>query len=173
VPEIAENNNLKISIDKAESIEDNKGNLIKISDLMHFDSESDADKFAMKLISELKPEQPIQKLDIITQMASDYDVLVAQKSVFPGGSVNLRVAYGTSGDSHTGYVTYNDTYTTFTGFTLGFEWNESTCNSYVTSSGKDIFAYTSGTLDYYLFFDGFISLYSAPVSLSGYAYAIR
>lgn len=168
-----------IPVGEAKYIETHNGELIEISDLLSFETNEEANQFSENI--ELELSRPIKLnpsnlgsvINQITPMSTNYDVIVASRNVAIFGKINLRVAYATSGSSHTGIITYQKAYTTFTGFTFGFGWDERICYSYVTASGKDIYAYTSGTLDYYILVEGFIKYYSVPVTLSGYAYAVR
>lgn len=164
---------LQTPVGEAEYIDTGKGDLIKISDLFSFETEEEAAKFLETITSELSKSIQFNAATQITPMATYGDTLVSRKIVSFTAYINLRVSYTTSGNSNTGYITSHNAYTTFTGFNLGFGWDERICYSQITSSGKDIYAYTSGTLDFYLLVDGFIRLYSKPVTLSGYAYAIR
>jgi hypothetical protein len=88
-------------------------------------------------------------------------------------TISLKLRYSTSGNGNTGTITSLDPYTTFTGFTLGFDWTENTIGATISSSGKDVHVYTDGTLDYYLLIDGLIKLYSKPISMSGNVSVIR
>ena len=141
LPYCPEGEILSVSVGEAKYIDDGIGNLLKISDLLRFETEEDADEFSETIKLELS--RPIQSnlADQIAPMATHEDVIVDQRKVSFAGSINLGVAYSTSGDSNTGYITYHNAYTTFTGFTLGFDWVEQYCNSQVTSSGKDIYAH--------------------------------
>lgn len=98
--------------------------------------------------------------------STDGDAVVASRSVGVSGTIKLRVSYGTTGNSNTGSISYVSPYTTFTGFTLGFGWTEEDIG-YDIRNGKDIYAHTDGTLDYYILVEGTVKLYSKPVSLSG------
>lgn len=167
---------LSIPVGEAKYIEDGTGKLIKISDLMSFETEEEADEFSERMKLELN--SPIQSnfVNQIAPMVSNGDSLVDSRKLGlngSAGSINLRVSYRTSGNNFTGRVIYHNEYTTYTGFTLGFDWDQRTSTSYVTSSGKDIYASASGTLNFYILVKGFIRFYSTPLTLSGYAWAIH
>jgi hypothetical protein len=89
------------------------------------------------------------------------------------GTITLKLRYSTSGNGNTGKITSLDPYTTFTGFTLGFDWTENSIGATISSSGKDAHVYTDGTIDYYLLVDGLIKLYSRPIRMSGDVAIIR
>ncbi len=167
--------NIKIPVGDAEYIDDGNGNLIKISDLLSFDTQAAANTYIDQILTELK--NPIQYNPTIDfkpkTRATHGDTIVAKQKISFAGSINLGVTYTTSGDSNTGKITHHEAYTTFTGFTLGFGWDESICSSQVTSSGKDIYAVTNGTLTYNLLVDGFVELGREPIHLEGYCWAIR
>ncbi len=172
LPDVKVGQTLKIPVGDAEYIDDGRGNIIKISDLMSFDSQAEANNYIDNLLN----DKPIKYNPTISfapiKRATHGDVIVARQSVATG-SINLGVVYTTSGDSHTGTITSHEAYTTFTGFTLGFGWDESLCSSQITSSGKDIYAVAKGTLTYNLLVDGFIELGRKSVYLDGYCYAIH
>lgn len=108
----------------------------------------------------------------ISTRSTNGDILVDTKYLL-GDGIHLSVAYNTSGDNNTGYITYQNAYTTFSEFTVGFDWDESTCYSQVCSSGKDVYTYSSGVLKYYLMINGFINYYNDPVQLSGHASVVH
>lgn len=64
-------------------------------------------------------------------------------------------------------VTSATAYTTLSGFTLGFDWDERACGASIVSGGRDVYAWAAGTLDYYLLVNGVIRLYSEEVNLEG------
>lgn len=166
---------LKVPVGNATYIDDGSGNLIKISDLLSFDSQEAANQYieqmrtSLKSTIQLNPSIEFNPLARATQGSA----IVAVKEVIFNGKINLCVAYTTSGNSNTGTIIHHNAYTTFTGFSLGFGWDESTCVSQVTASGKDIYAYTAGVLTYNLLVDGFIEVGREPVNLAGYCYAIH
>lgn len=175
LPDCEPGTSLKIPIGNAEYIKDGNGNLIKISDLMSFDSQDAADDYVEQLRESLEDTiqlNPKIEFNPLTRATNGYAV-VAVKEVMFNGRINLCVVYTTSGDSNTGTITHHEAYTTFTGFSFGFSWEESACSSQVTASGKDIFAYTAGVLVYSFMVDGFIELGREPVNLAGYCYAIH
>lgn len=111
---------------------------------------------------------------IVEPMATNGDALVAYKTYgATQAKVSLYVNYTTSGDNNTGTITHYDPYTTFTGITFSMEWHETACDGYITSSGKDVYAYARGEVISYLVVNGVIEVARTPVSLNGYAYIIR
>ena len=172
LPEITSNAPINIPVGDAEYIEDSNGKLIKISDLMHFSNQQEADNYLAQLSKQLsKTVQYNPQISTATR-STHGDALVASKGVSTG-TIELRVAYSTSGDSNTGTITQANAYTTFTGFTLGFDWKEEVCYADITSSGKDIYAMASGELEYYFLIDGLIQLGRKAVSLDGYCFVIH
>lgn len=172
LPEITSNAPINIPVGDAEYIEDSNGKLIKISDLMHFSNQQEADNYLAQLSKQLsKTVQYNPQISTATR-STHGDALVASKGVSTG-TIELRVAYSTSGDSNTGTITQANAYTTFTGFTLGFDWKEEVCYADSTSSGKDIYAMASGELEYYFLIDGLIQLGRKAVSLDGYCFVIH
>lgn len=164
---------IKIPVGDAEYIDDGTGNLVKISDLLDFTNQQEADDYIDNMKAQLlNPTQYNPMINFNTR-ATHGDALVASQTIAPAGSIQLRVIYTTSGNSNTGSITQHQAYTTFTGFTLGFGWNEIMCYSQITSSGKDIYAVTAGELTYNLFVDGFIELGRQSIRLDGYCYAVR
>ncbi|HBV95542.1 MAG: hypothetical protein JL50_09635 [Peptococcaceae bacterium BICA1-7] len=65
-------------------------------------------------------------------------------------------------------ITNVDEYTTFTGFTYGFDWVESAIGHDISSDKKDVEVWCSGQVDCYLLINGLIKYYSVPVDLRGY-----
>lgn len=60
-------------------------------------------------------------------------------------------------------------FTTFTGFTYGFDWNESYSPRYtISTDGTSTHVWVEGVLDWYLLVDGLLKLYSQPVRLDLY-----
>ncbi len=80
------------------------------------------------------------------------------------GTVNLNT-----------YVTYSNgqftsasPYTTFTGFTYAFDWNESISDYEISSNKRSVNIYSSGELDWYILLNsGFTTVYTQQVSLNG------
>jgi len=173
LPDCPEGEMVSIPIGEAKYIDNGSGELIKIADLLTFETQEEADEYAKSIKSELNKSTQFDSENIISTMSTNGDVLVDSKYLIFGGEINLRVAYNTSGDNNTGYITYHNAYTNLTGFSFGFDWDESTCYSQVSSSGKDVYAYSSGVLKYYLVIDGLINYYNDPIQLSGYASVVH
>lgn len=72
-----------------------------------------------------------------------------------------------------GTITDYGAYTTFTGFTDGFGWEEKHVNASIAPEGKDIIASATGELVYYLFVNGMVEYARQEVSLSGTAFAVK
>lgn len=104
LPEITSNAPINIPVGDAEYIEDSNGKLIKISDLMHFSNQQEADNYLAQLSKQLsKTVQYNPQISTATR-STHGDALVASKGVSTG-TIELRVAYSTSGDSNTGTIT--------------------------------------------------------------------
>lgn len=98
LPEITSNAPINIPVGDAEYIEDSNGKLIKISDLMHFSNQQEADNYLAQLSKQLsKTVQYNPQISTATR-STHGDALVASKGVSTG-TIELRVAYSTSGDS--------------------------------------------------------------------------
>lgn len=139
---------------------------------MEFDSEEEAMAFIDKYINNMVIEEPENVLDTQTR-STDRTLLVGEEAVGPTASVKLYANYGTSGNASTGTITYIDPYTTFTGFTLGFHWEEKTIGYRIQSNKKDAYIYTSGQLDYYFILEGGIKLGSRKIDLGRTCYLAR
>ncbi len=164
---------IKIPVGSAEYIDDGTGNLIKISDLLSFSSQDEADTYIANMKQQLSAPTQYNPSINFNSRATHGDALVASQLISFASYINLRVAYTTSGNSNTGTITYHEAYTTFTGFTLGFGWDERMCSSQITSSGKDIYAVTTGELTYNLLVDGFIEIGREAIHLEGYCFAVH
>lgn len=163
----------KIPVGSAEYIKDSSGNLIKISDLMFFATQDDADNYISELRQQLSTPTQYNPSINFNSRATHGDALVASQGINFVSSVNLRVAYTTSGNSNTGTITSHEAYTTFTGFTLGFDWEEEMCYSEITSSGKDIYAAAAGELTWYILVEGLIEFAREEIHLEGYCAAVH
>ena len=101
-----------------------------------------------------------------------YIVSCASQQISFAASINLKA--NVESDMHSTVFPYYDgkiisvnPFTEFTGFTLGFDWNQTNIGSKISSNGESFDAWANGQLDYYLLIDGFIKLYSQSVSISG------
>lgn len=162
-----------VPVDDAEYIDDGAGNIIKISDLMSFASKEDADRYIVQLEEELSSVTRYNPSIQWGARSTHGDAIVASQQIGIAGTIKLGVVYTTSGDASTGDITYHEAYTTFSGFTLGYGWDETLCSSQVTSSGKDIYAIAKGELTFNLLVDGFIEFGRKSLTLDGYCYAVR
>lgn len=92
LPEITSNAPINIPVGDAEYIEDSNGKLIKISDLMHFSNQQEADNYLAQLSKQLsKTVQYNPQISTATR-STHGDALVASKGVSTG-TIELRVAY--------------------------------------------------------------------------------
>ncbi len=135
-------------------------------------SQEEADKMAIELFSSLVHKEPLSvgtKSTIGTAVVDIY----AMGGLVDVAYINLLVDYVTSGSGNTGVITSATPRTTLTGLTAGISWNEGYIGGYITSSGKDYYAYCNGILNYVIFWEGIGTVYSESVSLSGYAYIIH
>ncbi|WP_089608930.1 hypothetical protein [Dehalobacterium formicoaceticum] len=80
------------------------------------------------------------------------------------GKVDLKVTVTDDGYR----VTRALAFTNITGFTLGFDWDETTRGAEIYSNGRDVYAWAEGELEYYLLVNGTVRLYSKTISLDGY-----
>lgn len=163
---------LRVPVGNAEYIKDYDGNIIKISDLLSFESNEEYESFKEEFYDDLSNFIQINPVVNLNSRETHGDWDVASKNV-GYGQITLRVIFTTSGNSNTGTITYHNAYTTFTGFTLGFGWDEAICTSEITSSGKAVYARAAGELTWNLLVDGFIELARTPVELNGYCYCVR
>lgn len=169
---------IRIPVGEATHIQTQSGRLIPICDLLHFNNQSDADMFRLKVEEMLSSTTRHNPTININSRATHGDVLVASKKVgeeimLPLSTLSLRVAYTTSGNSNTGTITYHQAYTTLTGITTFHDWDESYCNSEITENGKNIYARTAGTITWSLVSEEVLELGSQFVDLDGYAYVVR
>ena len=173
LPERSVGEMIEIPLGEAKYIEKRSGELIDVTDLLSFDTEDEANAYVEMIKAELNNPAQHKTDSLIVPMSTNGDILVDQDHIYLFAYINLRVAYSTSGDNNTGYITYHNAYTTFTGLTYGYDWNEASCYSQIASGGKDIYAAASGVLDYYFLVNGMLRFYSEQIYLSGYAYVIR
>lgn len=162
-----------IDIGNAEYIRTSDGQMLKVDDLLCFATQAEADEYINGLKDKLRTPVDHAATISFNARATYGDALVSSITYNYLNTLALRVEYTTSGDANTGVVTYHKAYTTFTGFTLGIAWNEITCNSQITSSGKDIYATAHGELAYYILIENLLELGREAVSLSGYCTAVR
>lgn len=136
-----------------------------------FSSDEEAVKYLNKVYASMSIENG---REIPETRSTNGNVTVAtQRLGVLGGSISLKLRYGTSGDNHTGMVTYADPYTTTSGITYSFDWREDSIGAEISSSGKDVYVYTDGVIIAYLLIDGLIKIDETPVSLSGYVPVIH
>ncbi|WP_418668095.1 hypothetical protein [Allofournierella sp.] len=174
LPRCGVGDRLLVPIGDAEYIKDQNGNIIPVSGLLSFDTQQEADAFVKDLLSVFNEPNSLAVPPINLNLKSTHgDAVVATRSVAGTGSIKLHITYTTSGDGHTGVITSHSAYTSYTGFTLGFGWDESSCYSEIAASGIDIYAYAAGELTFNILVDGFIEIYREPITLSGMAAVVR
>lgn len=173
LPNCSSGNKIKIPVGNAEYIDIGDGSLIKISNLLTFSNQNEADAYVHGLKTAL--QAPIQCNPTIDlgMRTTHGNVQVSYITYNYLNTISLWVEYTTSGNYNTGSITYHNAYTTFTGFTLGIAWHQVTAHSEVTSSGKDIYASATGEISYYILIDGLIELGRESVNLYGYCYAVK
>lgn len=118
-----------------------------------------------------KERQPVV-IDLSKNRDSDFSPLATNTYVadyvnigVPGyGKIELKVRVSDNGS----YITSVIPFTNLTGFSLGFDWNETICSADIVSNGKDVRAWAEGELEYYLIIDGMIKVYSRTIELYGY-----
>lgn len=162
-----------IDIGNAEYIRTSDGQMMKVDDLLCFSTQAEADEYINGLKDKLRTPVDHAATINFNSRATYGDALVSSITYNYLNTLALRLEYTTSGNANTGVVTYHKAYTTFTGFTLGIAWNEITCNSQITSSGKDIYATANGELAYYILVENLLELGREAVNLSGYCAVIR
>ena len=83
-----------------------------------------------------------------------------------GGTVTLKLRYGTSGNG--------DPYTVTSGFNMGFTWTENSLGAEIMRDGKDVFCYADGVISAYINLEsGATELYEREVNLEGTVAVIR
>ncbi len=168
-PSFNTNEIVRIPVGNAEYIKTKLGELIPITELEVFDSQTEINLY----MNSLQVSMNSISNNSIVPYATYGNAKVASQKFGINAYVNLYVDYSTSGNNNTGTITSHSPYTTFTGFTNGMSWEERHKSSRITSSGKDIYATASGEVVSYLLIDGLIEMGRTPANLSGYAYVIR
>ncbi len=113
-------------------------------------------------------EQFINETDNVIEIndklrATDHHTKVDTQKVGMG-TVNLNT-----------YVTYSNgqftsasPYTTFTGFTYGFDWNQSVSDYEISRDKRSVDVYSSGELDWYILLNtGLTTVYTQQIDLDG------
>lgn len=173
LPQCGVGEKILVPVGDAEYILDSHGNQIPISVLPSFETREEADAYMEEVLAQLNAPRPALPavIDFRSRMSHGDSVVDQENAGF--GTIALHITYTTSGDNYTGKVTSCGAYTGFSGFTLGFGWDERTCYAQILSSGKDVYGYAAGELTYNLLIDGFIELGREAITLSGTAYAAR
>jgi len=157
---------------------DNDGRRIDIEKIPSVDSQKEAYQYFKRMASlyELNELNLSDEEDeLVSPLETNGDQIVKKAKVGISGYINLHVYYTTSEDYNKGTITDYGAYTTFTGFTGGFSWEEKHVNASIAPGGKDINASATGELVYYLFVngDGMVEYARQEVSLSGTAFAVK
>ncbi len=147
------------------------GKQIDTSTLPQFDSHEEAVNY-IKAVSKMQYRNYVvdgmNRSGVLSvQATTSGNAMVAAYQVGVGAQVRLNVSYTTSGPNHSGKVISHSAYTTFTGLTNGFGWEEKSCSSFVRSNGKDIEATATGELVAYFLVGGFIEYFRDELTLSG------
>lgn len=173
LPVCPEGETIRIPVENATYIVDANGKKTPISELPSFSTQQEANAYIQKILADLQTPYAAAPVFInFNTRAGHGDSIVAQENA-GFATLSLHITYTTSGDNYTGRITACGAYTSFTGITAGFGWDERTCYAQILSSGKDIYGYAAGDLTYNILIDGFIEIGREPITLSGTAYAVR
>lgn len=138
---------------------------------MQFDNDEDAVNYLNKVFASFTIIN--ESKENLTRATDGNATVATQRLGVLGGSISLKLRYGTSGNGNTGTITYVDPYTTTSGITYSFVWREDNIGANIRSNGKDVYAYADGVIEAYLLVDGFLKLTETPVNLSGTVAVIR
>ena len=158
---------------------DASGRKLEVSKLPSFSSREEAMKYVRMIKNEVQrnvlvsDSLRLQNNIGILGNSSSGSYIVDKRQVGLAGYINLNVTYTTSGPNFGGSIIEHNAYTTFTGFTFGFSWDEKVCTSKVSSSGKDIIASATGELVFYFLINNVLEVGREAVSLSGICAAAR
>lgn len=83
-----------------------------------------------------------------------------------GGKINLYVTC----DVVNNKITSASPYTSFTGITFSYDWQQNSAGSTISTDRQRVDVYATGTLTGYVFISGIGNVYSENVYISGYAY---
>lgn len=136
-----------------------------------------SDEEALQYLNKVFRDITIESSDVVTGpviLSTSGNATVATERIgVVNGKIILKLRYTTSGNGNTGTITSLNPYTTTSGFTYSFNWREDNIGAEITSSGKDVYAYADGVIEYYLLVDGLLKFYERPVSLEGTVSVIR
>ncbi len=156
----------------------NSGKKLLVEELPSFDSKEEAGKYVNEVLKNLNvSKKDYLKKEInsetpainLLQSSENFrgECTVAKQKVSFGASINLVATYTLTTPNRSGRVKSCDCYTSFTGFTYSFEWNETYKDARIISSGREVAATASGELIFYFLIDGLIEMWREPISLSG------
>lgn len=177
ISEYTQNRSTFIPLDEnIKYIETLDGTLVAIEDLPSFATREEANEYINMIHSNLDSID-FSETNVINlnQRTTTGDALVAKRTVIVDvtGTVELRLFYRTSGDGNTGEITYCEAYTRIQGFTPGYSWTENLVYEEISSTGKDVYAYGTGTLNYSLLVEGGLEIINEVVNLEGTVPVIR
>lgn len=132
--------------------------------LAEFDSMEEAYQYLQQIDKQINEAEknPIVILDTNARYTTT-GIEVDSKKVAATGTIYLKMNCSVSG----GKITSVDPYTEFTGFTLGYDWSESSIGYTLKNNDTSVYVYASGTVDYYFIANGVVKLGSRSVSLDG------
>ena len=138
---------------------------------MEFNTEDEAKNYiSQMLLDEVYIEDDCINIDF---RGTDRTVTVATKRLGVAGKIHLKLSYGTSLPGNKGTIEYADAFTTTSGFSLGFNWVEDNIGTDIRPSGKDIYVYASGRIEYYILVNGVTKFYERDIDLHGTVSAVR
>ena len=142
------------------------------SGLPSFDSWEEANQYIEAVTTLVKDNTSFSTQSNIVPFSTNGTATVARRS-YTSSVITLYLSYGTSGSGNTGRVTYANPYTVLSGVTLGVSWQEQYIHAQISTSGKDVYATSSGTLVFSFFVNGVTDIARQPVSLSGNIAVVR
>lgn len=132
--------------------------------LTEFNSMDEAYEYLLQIDKEINmaEKNPIHKLNLNSRYTTN-GIIVDTTKVGAAGKVYLKMNCSVSGKE----ITSVDPYTELTGFTLGFDWTETSIGYSLKNNNQAVYVYASGTVDYYFIVNGTVKLGSRSVSLDG------
>lgn len=170
LPSLVTGEVIRIPVGNAKYYKGYDGKLHSINELPKIDSEEEKAKFVETQenieFSYMVDESNSKQRSTIRDVAvSSYKMVTA--------TIQLRLNYTTSGSNNTGRILQHNAYTSVTGLTAFQSWEETSCTSTITNSGKDIYVQARGAAIYSILSGGVIEVSRAPVNISGTVYVIR
>ena len=132
------------------------------TEFLVFNTIEERDAFIKNFISDLKSLE-------MTYYHVNFNSLLRTRSAFVGSqrlataTVTLSVNFRDNGS----VVTWAEPFTTLTGFTLGFGWNQRSIGSHIPPGGRDITAFTTGEITQSFFVSGLVEILRVPVDIRG------